>query len=80
MTGHFEKGMWIEDPKPVPEPMTMKVKIDIDDTQVRAVRASIDEMTAALERFGKLTGIITCPPNAEDLAYARRVIEEWGKQ
>lgn len=79
MTGRFENGVWIEDPKPELEPMVMKVRIDIDDTQVRAFKSSIDEMTIALERIGKLAGIITDEPNKEDLEYARKVIEDWGK-
>jgi hypothetical protein len=42
MTGHFEKGAWIEDPKLPPEPMVMRVRIDVDDTQVQRLKATLE--------------------------------------
>jgi hypothetical protein len=47
MTGHFEKGAWIEDPEPPREkfpPLMMKVGIDVDDTKIQELKATLEEM------------------------------------
>lgn len=45
MTGHFEKGVWIEDPAPVREDigeMHMHVKVHVDDCELRELRETLD--------------------------------------
>jgi hypothetical protein len=55
MTGHFEKGIWIEDAKPPAEPMIVRVKVEVDDTRVRALQALLIEMQPLLDRIERVT-------------------------
>jgi hypothetical protein len=62
MTGHFEKGAWIEDPKLPPEPMVMRVRIDVDDTQVQRLKATLEECEKTIDRIrAKSPGDFTNP-------------------
>jgi len=51
MTGHFEKGAWIEDPKLPPEPMVVRVRIDVDSTQVQRLKATLEECEQTIDRI-----------------------------
>jgi hypothetical protein len=42
MSGHFEMGIWIEDPKPPIEPMVMKVKISVDDSDIQRAKQGLE--------------------------------------
>lgn len=55
MTGHFERGVWIEDAKPPQDPMVVRVKIEVDDSQVQAVKALLEEMQPLLDRIERVT-------------------------
>lgn len=55
MTGHFEKGIWIEDAKPPQEPMVVRVKVNVDDSAVRALKALLEEMQPLLDRIERVT-------------------------
>ncbi len=35
MSGHFEKGAWVENPKSPIEPMMVNVKIKVDDSEIQ---------------------------------------------
>lgn len=48
MTGCFEKGIWIEAPKPPIEPMIMRVKIDVDDSGIRKLKTAAEKAYALL--------------------------------
>lgn len=57
MTGHFEKGRWIEDEQPPRErePMIMRVKVEVDDSAVRALKSLLEEMQPLLDRIERVT-------------------------
>jgi len=55
MTGHFEKGIWIEDEKPALEPMVVRVKVEIDDSRIREVKALMEGMQPLLDRIERVT-------------------------
>jgi hypothetical protein len=55
MTGHFEKGIWIEDAKPPQDPMVVRVKCEVDDSGIRRVKALLEEMQPLLDRIERVT-------------------------
>ena len=76
MTGHFEKGAWIEDPKLPPEPVVVEVRIDVDDTQVQQLKATIEALQQTIEFLCKGYEML----KKADLEYARQIAERWGSK
>ena len=47
MTGHFEKGRWVEDPAPARADgwqMDMHVKVHVDDSELRELREVLESI------------------------------------
>lgn len=57
MTGHFEKGVWIEDEQPPRErePTIIRVKVEVDDSRLQEVKALLEEMQPLLDRIERVT-------------------------
>ncbi len=59
MTGHYEKGIWIEDspqPRQV-ESMVVRIKVEVDDTQARAFLVLLKEMLPIMDRIGQFVEV-----------------------
>lgn len=54
MTGHFEKGVWVEDP---PKPLVLSYTISVDTSQVEALKKRLEEMKKRLEEMKDLFAV-----------------------
>jgi hypothetical protein len=58
MTGHFEKGIWIEDPKLPFEPLVVKVKVEVDDSQMKALQVLFTKIQSTSARIKRNLSVL----------------------